>query len=338
MKPSQFSISALIRHAIDPSAPVPVSELQDSKFLDSEIARATQGFAVPFVSRAHCVPFDAQRDLTVAGSGSSLVGQEPQTLIDLLRGKLISTRVGIQIIPGLKGDAHLPLVTGDSGTEWQPEGTAATQAAPTVAKVIGTPKRLTGWFYISQKMIETAGPTADNFILSQLASNARRVLDKAIFFGSGPGNDQPTGIAGTSGVGSVDAADLGWDGVVEFETDVCESNADSEADVEMYFVLRPTDRSILKKRPKEVGFPAYLCDDSGRINGYQSVASTIITASSVFFGNFAGIYILLFGNGIPLLINPFSLDKERMVRIVFDLYCDVVVTQPAAISYASNLS
>lgn len=339
MKPFKFPICSAIAHAIDPSARVNVDATDEIRLLDEEFTKSLEGSNVHYRTSECIIPHDAlvTRDLTVAGD-PSLVGEEPQTFIDLLRGKLISTRVGIPVISGLKGDLPFPIVSGDAANEWQPEGTAATQAAPTVNRVTGTPFRLTSYVDVTAKLIKTGGTAADKFVMTQLASNARRLLDKAVFHGAGPASNEPTGIPLTSGVGSVSGANMDYDRLVEFETDVCESNADGDGDSEMFFVLRPTDRSLLKKRPREAGLPAYLCNDDNRIAGYRSVGSTIINAGSMFFGNFAGVYILLWGNGVNLLINPYSLDKTGMVRVVFDLYVGVIVTQPAAISYASDLS
>ena len=78
--------------------------------------------------------------------------------------------------------------------------------------------------------------------------------------------------------------------------------------------------------------------EGNQLNGYAAMASNQIPSdltkgtgsslSAIIFGNFSDLIVGSWGPGIELLVNPYSKDKEGVIRIVGFSFVDVGIRHP----------
>jgi len=287
------------------------------------------------------VPFDIQTrttglmDVTNATQGGNLVGTNllGSSFIDYLRNKMVALQLGAQELTGLVGNVAIPRQTGDPTFYYVAEDVATTTSNATIGQLSLTPKTGGGFTDITRQLLLQSTPSADTIAMQSLAKVCRIAIDKAFFHGTG--TTQPTGIAGTSSIGSVSGANFGWDQAVEFESDVADANADVAT---MSYVCSPVTRGILKTRPRGVLSQAmqYLCENN-QMNGYPVVVSKQITDSYVFFGDFSQAMLAYWG-GLDILVDPYTNSTKGTVRVTAFVTFDVGVIHAGSFSVCSDLT
>jgi HK97 family phage major capsid protein len=276
------------------------------------------------------------RDLSVgsATAGGNLVGTDfmASEFIQLLRNKSVMLSLGVRVLPGLRENVAIPKQTGASTAYWFAETVAATESNPTFGQVTLSPNHVGTYVDMTRQLLIQSNPAIDGLITEDLIQVIARGVDAAILHGAG--TDEPTGVALTSNIGSVSGAGMGWEGAVEFETDVAEANADVNT---MVFVGRPSVRGALKTRDKALNTANFVIGDDGLCNGYRFAATMQANAGYLFFGDWSQLILGEFG---PLDIN---LDRSALatiggLRILAFKSVDVGVRQPGAFSVSSDFT
>jgi hypothetical protein len=116
------------------------------------------------------------------------------------------------------GNVAIPRQTAAGSFYWVAEANAATESQLTIGQLTMSPNIGAAYQEYSTKLLLQSTPSVEALVQDDLYQIGLLGIDAAVFHGAG--SDEPTGIAGTSGIGSVDASSLGWPGAVEFETDV----------------------------------------------------------------------------------------------------------------------
>lgn len=272
---------------------------------------------------------------TTATGAAELVGTDLRAdlFVNLLRNRSVASLVGVQILFGLQGNLTIPKQTGAATWEWTGETGTTTGSALTTGSITMSPHEGRAFQEYHRMLLLQSSPSIEMLVQNDLFSIARLGIDKAVFHGTAA-NNQPRGIALETGIGSVLAANAGWDAIVEFETDVATANADIET---MFYVMNAAARGILKTRLKALNTAIYLMDERGMVNGYPSKISNQITDAHVFFGDFSPELLGYWGN-LDLLVNPYAKDKEGITRVNIFADVDCRLRQAASISMASDLS
>jgi len=253
--------------------------------------------------------------------------------VDLLRNRAVAGRAGVQVLFGLQGNISIPRQTGAASFEWTGETGTTSGSALTTGSLPMSPKEGRAFQEYTRLLLLQSTPSIETLVQNDLLTIARLGVDKAVFHGLGSSN-QPKGIANETGIGAVSGASMGWDAVVEFETDVAVGNADVET---MFYITNPAVRGIMKTRPKTPGFPVFLMDDSGLVNGYGSIISNQIASGYMFFGDFSQEILGYWGN-LDILVNPYAGDKDGLTRVNIYVDVDTVLRQVAAIAASNSIS
>jgi HK97 family phage prohead protease len=300
------------------------------------------------------------RDLTatVAASGGVTVATEVlgSDLIELLRARIISSRLGARTMFGLQGNISIPKVTGGATGQWLAEAAPITPSSQTFAQIALSPKRYGAATAYSRQFVIQTTIDGEAFVRDDLAQTVARALDLAVFEGSGAAG-QPRGIIATTGVNTVTfGAAATWPKVVEFETVISQDNADYG---NLAYVTTPAVRGKWKTTPKVTGAgnagAGFLWQDQayipvlpgagavatvatppeGIVNGYRAIASTIITGDKVIFGNFNDVII---ASWLPLeiIVDPYSLSLNHQVRIVVNTLADIGVRHPESFAVSTD--
>lgn len=282
--------------------------------------------------------FDLKRDLLAgaADEGEQLVGTDHLAgeFIELLRNKMLTSQLGVRILSGLQGNVEIPKWSAAATFGWAAtEAGQISESTPGTTELTLSPKRGGAYVEASKTLLIQSSPSADALIQDDLVKVIALAVDKAILEGTGS-SGQPTGIAATSGIGSVTGAGIDWAKVLEFQSDVETANADAAS---MYYVTTPAIRALLKSRAKETGYPVYLCGDDNTMAGYPVMVTNQMTAASMLFGDFSQAILGMWG-ALDITVDPYTKADYGLVRFIAQQLVDVAVRQPGAFSLATLIS
>ncbi len=321
-------------------------ELEASRAVAEQLGREPRGFFVPAE-----VQRQEMRDLNVgtATAGGNLVETQllAQNFIELLRNRMMVRQAGATVLTGLMGDIAIPRQTGGATAYWVAEGNAPTESQQTVDQVALSPETVGAFTDYTRKLMLQSSIDVEQFVRNDLASILALAIDYAALHGSGSSN-QPTGIASTSGIGSVvggtNGANPDWADIIDLETEVAVDNADVGR---MGYMTNTKVRGYLKKTKHNPTYgDAYLWPVNARdINGYQAYVTNQVASdldkgtstgicSAIFFGNWADL-IMGFWSGLDILVDPYTGSTSGTVRVVALQDVDIAVRH--AQSFAAML-
>lgn len=317
-------------------------EREASVAVARQLRREPQGFFVPADW--------AQRDLVVGTNtaGGHTVQTEllAQSFITLLRNSMMVRAAGATILSDLTGNIAIPRQTGGATAYWVAENGAPTESQQAFDQVPMSPKTVGAFSDLSRRLLMQSSLDVEAFVRGDLATVLALAIDLASMHGSGSSN-QPLGIAGTSGIGSVAGGTNGlapaWSHLVSLETEVAIDNADINR---LAYVTNAKVRGKLKQVEKATNTGLFLWADGAQpINGYPAYISNQVSStltkgtssgvcSAIFFGNWADLIIGLWG-GLDILVDPYTGSTAGTVRVVALQDVDIAVRHPE--SFAAML-
>lgn len=287
------------------------------------------------------LPFEVQkRDLaTNAGGGGNLVATNnlAGSFIELLRARSRVVALGARLLSGLQGNVTIPKQTAAATAYWLAnETTAITESAQTIGQLALSPKNVGAYTEVSRQLMVQSAPDAEMLVMQDLAAVIALAIDAAAINGSGL-SGQPTGIIGTSGIGSVTGTSLAYAGVIEFQSDVAANNALTEA---CAYLTTPAVAALLAQRQRFASTDTPLWTGNildGNVAGYRATSSTQVPAANVLFGDFSQVVIADWGV-IELATNPYANFTAGITGIRAWATVDVGVRQAGAFSLATSVT
>ena len=272
-----------------------------------------------------------KRELTA--SGSSLVGTDhkAENFIELLRNKSKVIKLGAWVLSNLVGNVSIPKQTGAATAYWVAESGDVTPSDSSYGNVTLSPKTVGAATLYSRNMLLQSNPSIEALVLNDLINVIALAIDLGALHGTGASN-QPTGIALTSGIGSVVGTSFDWSTAVKFETDVAAANADIAS---MAYLANAVVRGILKQREKATNTAQFLMA-GGEMNGYPVEVSNQVSSGDMFFGVWSQLIIGLW-SGLDILVDPFTNAADGGVYIRAFQTVDIAVRHAAAFSYSNNI-
>jgi len=334
----RYSISKAIAAAISQDWSQAGFERECSMAIEKAVAKTGYNKRGTFF-----VPYDVplrteQRTVLTAGTanvGGNLVGTtlRPDLFIELLRNRMIATKLGIQMLSGLVGNIAIPSFTAAATAYWVAENTAPTAGNQTFGQVTLSPKTVGAYTDFSRQLLLQATPAIDGLVQGDLSKILALAIDKAVFHGTGSAG-QPKGIGNVTGIGSEAGASFAWANAVDMETLVAAANADVAG---MRYVTNATVRGLLKGRAK-IGstYPVFMIEDN-EMNGYPVEVTNQIDAGEMFFGDFTQVMMGEWGV-LDILVDPYTGSSAGTVRIVAFQSVDVAVRHPVAFVLASSIT
>lgn len=288
------------------------------------------------------VPYEIQkRDLTAGtpSAGGYLVATDNlgTNFIDLLRNRSVLAKMGAYMLTGLVGNVTIPKQTGAATAYWLTnEATSGTESQPVIGQLPLTPKNVMAYSEISRQLMLQSSPAADGIIMNDLAQVIALGIDTAGLVGTGAAG-QPTGVVNTAGIGSVTGTTLGYAGIVEFQTDVAQSNALAG---NCGYVTTPSVAGLLKQRQRFTSTDTPIWQGNildGEIEGFKAMSSMQLTAASMLFGDFSQIVIGEWGM-LEIALNPYANFTAAITGIRAIQTCDIGVRIPGAFSLATSIT
>ena len=292
----EYSFSKAMRAAITGDWSKAGFEKEASRAVEKLLGKDSRGFYMP-----HEV---LKREM--ATTGSNLVGTNHMgsNFIEILRNKLIISKLGGQVLTGLSGNVAIPKQTGSATAYWILEGADTTASDLTIGMLNLSPKTVSGATAYTRQMLLQSNPSIENLVMTDLAANIALAIDRAAISGTGL-SGQPTGILNTNGINAVDCTTakggLNWANVVSFETKVAAGNADVN---NMHYIAGAAVTGLLKTTEKSTGSAKYLLEDN-EVNGYGFTRTNQVGADTMLFGDFSQIITALWG-GLDIMIDPYT--------------------------------
>lgn len=338
----QFSFARAINALANPTdsraQKAAAFEFEASRAACEQTGRETRGLLVP----ADVLKRDLVAGTTTAGGHTVSTDLLAESFIDLLRNRAYMMQLGT-VMGGLNGNIAIPRQTGGATAYWVAEAGAPTESQQAFDQVTMTPKTLGAFTDFSRKLMLQSSIDVEAFIRRDLAAVLALEIDRAALHGSGSSN-QPLGIAGTAGIGSVAGGTNGlaptWAHIIQLETEVAIDNADVG---NMAYVTNAKVRGKLKGTEKSSTTGMYVWENnSSPVNGYNAVVTNQVSSaltkgtssgvcSAIFFGNWADLVIGMWG-GLDLLVDPYTGGTSGNVRVIAHQDIDLAVRHPESFS------
>jgi HK97 family phage major capsid protein len=277
-----------------------------------EAGRHPNGFLVPI----ECLK---SQNVTTATAGGFLVGTDLAPIVSALRSKSITIALGAQVFENLRGDFGVPLETTTDTGEWIDEaGTNTFLDEPTYGLMHLTPRRCVSESALSTQLLNQNSLGLENFVRDSLVRNVATALDKAAI--AGTGGIQPVGILNYSGTGSVTfGATATRAKVISMQDALTAANVGNTPDASLAYVTSPTTASKWQKIEEVATSAKWLWDGnqwSGTVAGLPARSTTSITDNRVIAGDFSKLIIGLWGEGIEIIADPYSLKATGQVQFL----------------------
>lgn len=321
-------------------------EFEASRAVAGILKRSPQGFFLPAEVQ--------QRDLT-AGTGNA-GGYTKQTtvlggsFIDILRNRMMVARMGATTLTGLVGDIAIPSQAGGATAYWVAENAAPTESQQTFGQVAMAPKTVGAFTDISRKLLNQSSIDVEALVTRDLSTVVALAIDLAALHGTGASN-QPTGIAATSGIGSVAGGTNGLApalaNLVSLWTEVAQDNADlgslgfltnNKVIGKLMTTTRGTNLDmIVRDFPDAEGFTnisGARCGVSNQVASNLTKGTSSGVCSAIFYGNWSDLLIGQWG-GVDVLVDPYTGGSAGTVRV--RVLQDVDVAVRHAESFAAML-
>ena len=285
---------------------------------------------------------------TDGNQGGVTIQTDVLSLIDILRAKLpfvdsvpgAGDGLGATFWNDLQGNVMFPKAEEDSNelTD-KTENQTADEQDPTFDSITLTPTRRAAFAEISRQLILQSSTAIESWLRNYLMYKLAKSMNINII-------TYLLGLSGTNAVeNGTNGGALTWAKIVEFETGIADSDAEEEE--RFAFLTNPKVRGKLKTTPKEEGQAIYLWDRDNQVNNYPAFTSTLVPSdldkgttedslSAAIFANWAALYIGMWGP-VEMLVNPFSKDKEGLIRLNIWNFTDRVARHPESFSVAKDI-
>lgn len=281
-----------------------------------------------------------KRDLTVgtATAGGYTVGTQNQGFIELLRNNTVLYAMGARRLGGLTDNVTIPRQASGATPYWlATEATAITESQMVLGQIALTPKTVGAYTEISRQLTLQSNPAIEGLVMVDLAAQVGIDIDAKGINGSGS-SGQPTGLLGTSGIGSVTGGSLALAGVIEFQSDVFGANANLAS---AGYLTTGAVAGALMARVRIASTDSVTlwqgALESGRMEGKLAMASNQVPAATIIFGDFSEIVIAEWGV-LEVDVNPFANFQAGIIGVRAISSIDVAVRQPGAFSVATSFT
>jgi hypothetical protein len=213
-------------------------------------------------------------------------------------------RAGATFLTGLSRNCNLWAIGALPVPQWLPELGMVTPSDPVFERHPVSPKRISAMIVVSAQLLRQAPPDLDVILISDISRQLGSYLDQAALYGTGVANNQTLGLVGVAGVNQnvpIDPADP--------HSSFCnleELIENANVEMDSYGVLTsPATKKILRTTPS---FPGGSFTTWSELRNPQS--SPEITDGKCFAGCWSRMTFAIWGCGIEILVDPFSLAEN----------------------------
>lgn len=338
----QYSICRAIHAAASQNWELAPFEREVSEAAAKHMKMESRGFFVPMDILSHNSGARTEHvmdvrasDLTAgtAASGGHTVATEllMGDFIDMLRKRLVLSRLGVRYLTGLRGSIAIPKQTAGAASYFVAEDGNITGSGQKFAQIAMSPKTVGAMTSFSRLLTIQSSLAVEQFVRADLAMALAEGIETAALNGTGTDN-QPLGLLKRTGTNVVaigtNGGALTWKDVVAMETEVADDNVFDDGT--MAYLFNARTRGALKTTEKfaNTGKEIYqpgMNRGEGEVNGYLAAVSNILPKngtkgtgtglSTGVFGRWSDQIIGLWGV-LDLLVDPYSSAQNGGARVV----------------------
>lgn len=278
-----------------------------------------------------------------AADGSGGPGFVPQNVpgvIDALRAPSVLEQTGVTVINNATGNLKFPRVKTKATLAEASEIAATTAAGIVLDEVTLTPERVTAFTTYSKQLALQGGPDVDRLLLNDLVGAMNARIDQSAFADIIATTDGSTiNIAGTDATNDALAAAL----VYQMESQVLADGADLSGAV---WVMSP--KAFQHSRSEAAVSNVSALWDQQTFAGYRALATPYLAddvlddnstvGGQMLFGNFRQAGIMCRFGAPDLLVDPYTAASTGQIKIHINAFWDFALRQPAALSFADQLT
>jgi len=314
-------------------------EAEVSREIELREGKAPSGFWVPHTLLTE------RRSMSVTGGttgqyGGAFVATEVVGFIDALRPFLRVLQAGATAMSGLTSNVSLPRQSAASTASFKGETAELDEKSPVIDQLELSPRRVGAWTQLSKQLLIQSSPDIERIVRDDLMSACAIALDFAAI--AGAGGTAPTGILATNAIGAVEGGTNGalpeWADLVALIGKVADANADvgslaflSNSKVASYLRSTPkvedTDSKMLLESNDLLGYPFLV---SNQVPDNLTKGSATSACSAIIYGNWQDVILASWGQGVDLLVDPFTQATAGMTRVIANSYCDVGIRRAAS--------
>jgi HK97 family phage major capsid protein len=270
----------------------------------------------------------ATRDLATApaSAGGALVGlitagESP------LRNWSACLKSGALMLTGLRENVTLWEISPLQTPQWLAEIGQITPSDPGFSGPQLKPVRISSETIVSrQLLVQQADDTLSRILVNDLSRQLGNFLDQSALFGAGSASNQPAGLVSTTGVQALTFTGPDYNTAFATAEEQIESvNIDMTSFAEL---VSPATKQKLRTTAAFSGGGASVWE---KLTRPQS--SPEIRDNTVFVGCFSMMTFCLWGRGVEILINPYTLADQNKVKIDATLLCNVGIRYPSAFGF-----
>jgi len=350
---NKFSLGKIVRHldkAYRGGFTNALDGIEAEMIQEGEKEARSAGLNISGIAIPSLLMKESRATLSVTGGttdqyGGALVATGKAPVIGDFYNSSVLEQAGAMVMTGLVGNLDLPRYNKGSDPAKKTENEAAGDVAGTFTDLNLTPKRLAGYAEISDQLLNQTDENVAQVVSAEITRHMNAVKERAFFHGTG--TSEPTGIAATSGIGSVVGGTNGaapdWNDIVDLETEVAIDNA-LEGSVRYFSNAKV--RGKLKKTLNTASTDSVKVWDvrtpEAPLNGYAASITNAIrsdltkgssnVASAIFFGNAAD-FVVGYWGGIMLEMTRDSTEAKAGKRtLVGNTYYDAGVRRAQSFS------
>ena len=297
------------------------------------------------------IPYKAlvQRDLTVGtddqGGYTVATNLYAMSFIEMLQNAIKVKLMGATWIDNLSGEVKIPSQATGATASWEGENDENAESSPTFGQISLSPNRVGTYVEVSKQLNVQSSLSIEYLIKQMISSAIAEAIDLAALHGTGSGN-QPLGLAGISGVGSVVGGTNGlapaWSHIVDLESAVAENNGIVN-DKTCGYLTNSKVRGKLKEifvnptygerpiwdvsNPREPQLNGYRAEVSNQVSSTLTKGSSSGVCSMIAFGDWSQLIVGMWG-GLDLVVDPYTMATTNKTRITANAYADVAVRHP----------
>lgn len=280
-----------------------------------------------------------QRDLVATNfnaGGASVATDLILPIIEILRNKMVTDKLGVRTLSGLEGNIAIPRQTAAATAYSVAETTALTLSTQALDQVAMTPHRVGAINRYSKQLLLQSSMDVENFVRDDLLTVIALDWDRLTLNGAGAASE-PMGVINTPGVGSITfGAAATFAKLVAFETAIAVLNAPTEGRA---YVTTSAAKGVLKAAALlltgATTVAARALWENDMINGYPAIDSQQVPLNLMVFGAWPEVIRGLWG-GFDVVIDPYTLKTNAEVEIAINTWGDVVTRHPQSFCVSAD--
>ncbi len=257
---------------------------------------------------------------TVAGQGMENVATDKLNILEPLRAKNVLVQAGANFLTGLVGDLSVPVMSSANCT-WEGEITESKEGGTSFTEVKLQPHRISCYIDLSKQFIIQDSSECEAKLNKDLVAAINTKLEATILSNFSGTTTQPKGIFSA----------VPYTGTTTTFADICNLGAkldDANVIGDKVYILSNSAKAKFRNTSKGTGNVGFVLE-GGEIDGEKTLSSSNVMKNGLIYGDFSSLCVAQWGS-IDVLVDPYSVATQGLVRLHLSAYFDAKVLRPEA--------